>query len=97
MVQKRTGGQGMNSMKNGSSCPRNRLSQQRDCPPVWRDLRTDAQPIDNDRAIADVQHDRRQQVLPVSASDGHAQELLHAERHRHQPDGEIIILRTAAR
>ena len=38
-------------------------------------------------AIADVQPDGHQQVLPVSASDGHAQELLHAERHRHQPDG----------
>lgn len=59
----------------------------RDCPPIWRDLRTDAQSIDNDRAIADVQHDRLQQILPVSASDGHAQELLHAERHRHKPDG----------
>ena len=62
-------------------------SQLCDCPPVWRDLRTNSLPDDNDRAIADVQPDGHQQVLPVSASDGHAQELLHAERHRHQPDG----------
>lgn len=40
--------------ENGSSCLRNRLSQRRDCPPVWRGLRTDARPADNDRAIADV-------------------------------------------
>lgn len=73
--------------ENSSSCLQNRLSQRRDCPPVRRDLRTDARPADNDRAIADIQPDVYQQVLPVSASDGHAQELLLTERHRQQPDG----------
>lgn len=51
------------------------------CLPVRRDLRADARTTDNDRAIANVQSDRHQHILLVSASDGQAQKVLHAERH----------------
>lgn len=65
--------------------PENLAPNVRSC--LERSPHTDARPDDNNRAIADVQPDGHQQVVPVSTSDGHAQELLHAERHRHQPDG----------